>query len=269
MIKKNAFEFVLLLFCILMMIGCQKNPLTQPIELSFLSCGDADVTLIQDDKHAILIDTGENTCKNDVLSYLEQKKIKAIDFMILTHPDKDHIGNAVSIMEKWNVKQVIASSYQKGSELEEELLTYIRMQNILYKTVEENLNIKIGDIEFLIEPPKKEYESSNNSSLVSWVKIGDIMVFFGADIKKKRIDEMLKGDISPATIVKLPYHGRYISNMELLLKRLNPEFVIVTSETADHQTAQLLEQMHIRYDVTINSIVIETDGVNWKRKIVK
>lgn len=270
MVKKNVFELSFLLFCIAMMIGCQKKePLKYPVEFTFLPCGDADIALIQDDKHTILIDTGESICKEDVLSYLEQKEIENIDVMILTHPDKDHIGNAVSIMEKWNVKRVIASSYQKGSELEEELLSYVKNQNVLYDTLKKNLNIKIGEIEILIEPPNKEYGSSNNSSLVSWVKIGNITVFFGADIKRKRIDEMLNGNLSLATIVKIPYHGRYISNMELLLKKLYPEFVIVTSETVDPQTEQLLQRLNIHYDVTIDPIVIETDGIDWKRKIVK
>lgn len=256
--------FMLLFFCILLS-GCNKEEkLENPVKMSFISCGEADVTLIQNGIYTVLIDTGESTCSNTVVDYLE-KNIQSIDLMILTHPDKDHIGNAVSIMKKWNVKEVYASNYLKQSELEKELLTYVRENNIKYIALEKPKNVMLGDLEISIEPALKDYDSSNNSSLITYVTIGKTNTFFGADIKKKRIEELLKQKILKSDIVKLPYHGRFISNMEELLEKLDPELVIVTSNEMDIETKNLLETLKIDYAETLETIVIELDGVSWKR----
>lgn len=258
--------FMLLFFCILLS-GCNKEEqLVNPVKMSFIACGEADITLIQNKDYTVLIDTGESTCLNTVIDYLE-KNVSSIDLMILTHPDKDHIGNAVEIMKKWNVKEVYASNYLKHSELEEELLTYVRENNITYITLKDSKNIVLGDLNILIEPTLKNYNSSNNSSLLTYVTVGKIRTFFGADIKKKRIEELLEQSVLKSDIVKLPYHGRYISNLESLLKELNPDFVIVTSDRLELETKQLLEKLNINYKETTENIEIDIDGVSWKRGV--
>ncbi len=256
--------FMLLFFCFLWS-GCNKEKTLQnPVKMSFIACGEADIILIQNKEYTVLIDTGEDICSNEVVDYLEQN-IESIDLMILTHPDKDHIGNAVTIMKKWNVKEVYASKYLKNSELEKELLTYVAENNINYITLEKNKTLVLGDLEFTIEPTLKEYDSSNNSSLITYLTVGKIRTFFGADIKKKRIEDLLEQRILKSDIVKLPYHGRYISNLEELLKRLDPKLIVVTSNELDLKTKELLETLKIDYVETVKTVVIELDGVSWKR----
>lgn len=263
--KKNILIFVLLFFCITL-VGCEKKvPLKESMKLSFLVCGDADITLIQYGSHFVLIDTGEDTCEDKVLSYLKKEKVKEIDLLILTHPDKDHIGNATAIMKNRNVKKVLSSTYQKGSNIESEMLSYIEEKNIDLEKITTPKTIKIEELQFKIEPPRQVYDSSNNSSLLVFLTSGDIKTFFGADIKKKRIEELLNQSLSKVNLVKLPYHGRYISNLEPLLKKLNPEMVIITATKVEEKTKQLLEQLKIDYQITTEDIIIETDGMVWRR----
>lgn len=262
-LKRNI--LVLLFFCIFL-IGCEKKTMKESVTMSFLACGKADITLIQSKNNTVLIDTGEDTCSSTVLAYLEER-ISSIGLMILTHPDKDHIGNAVEIMKHFDVRQIYASGYRKNSEVEEELLTYVKDHKIQYETLQKSKEFSLGDVKILIEPALKEYDSSNNSSLITYVTIGNIRTFFGADIKKKRIEELLDGKILKSDIVKLPYHGRYNSNLEPLLKKLNPDFVIVTSDQLELETKQLLEKLNIDYEETTKNIEIEIDGISWKRGI--
>lgn len=263
--KKNII-FVLLFFCILLG-GCkEKMKINGTVEMSFLACGDADITIIEDKKHYILIDTGEDTCRNTVLTYLESKNIAKIDLMILTHPDKDHIGNATAIMKRWNVEKIIASDYKKGSKIELELLDYVKETKIDYQTPKDFVEMKIGQMNILIEPPKKEQDSSNNSSLATFITVGDITAFFGADMKKKRIEELLEQKILKSELVKLPYHGRYVSNMETLLNKLKPKFVVITASSIEEKTKRMLEKLEIPYDLTNENIIFEIDGTSIKRK---
>lgn len=264
--SKKKIIFVLLFFCILLG-GCkEKMKINGTVEMSFLACGDADITVIEDDTHYVLIDTGEDICRNEVLSYLESKNITKIDLMILTHPDKDHIGNATAIMKKWNVEKIIANNYKKGSAIEAELLDHVTNNHIDYQTLKDSLKMKIGQMNILVDPPMKEYDSSNNSSLATWVTVGDITTFFGADMKKKRIEELLEQNILKSELVKLPYHGRYVSNMKELLNKLKPELVVITASSIEEQTKTMLEKLKIPYELTNENIIFEIDATSIKRK---
>ncbi|MCI9233959.1 MAG: MBL fold metallo-hydrolase [Bacilli bacterium] len=263
--KYLKINILMFLFFCLLFVGCDKNSLlSNPVRMSFIACNEADITLIQNDKYTILIDTGEESCFDTVSSYLAER-VTFIDLLILTHPDKDHIGNAVRIMETWDVGQVYMSSYQKGSILENELFQYIENQHLKYEKITEKKSLQFDELEVQVEPAEKIYDSSNNSSLITYITVGNIRTFFGADIKKKRIEELLNGQILESNIVKLPYHGRYISNMEKLLKKLNPDFVVVTCSELELETQKLLNRLEIEYEETKETIEIEIDGISWKR----
>lgn len=62
------------------------------MEVHFLDVGQGDCTLITCDGHAMLIDAGDDTKGTAIQNYLQKQKIKSLDYLILTHPDADHIG---------------------------------------------------------------------------------------------------------------------------------------------------------------------------------
>lgn len=252
-------KVMIVLFLLSMFSGCTSSHSKLPVKMSFLACGDADIAVIQNGEDTILIDTGESSCSETVIDYLN-KNIKKIDFIILTHPDKDHIGNATLIMKHWKPKKVYASEKRKKSQLEKELLDYVATNNIHYEVVTENKNVNIGSLEIEIEPPIQSFDDFNNSSLITYIKVGNMNTFFGADIKKKRIEAIQP---KKSVIVKLPYHGRYISNMESLLQQLQPELVIIPSKDPDPKTISLLEKLQIDFVPTTENIYLEMDNTSW------
>ena len=60
---------------------------------------DADCTLLLSDGKSILIDTGEAQDYEAICTLLRQKNLERIDCLILTHPDKDHIGSAQALAQ--------------------------------------------------------------------------------------------------------------------------------------------------------------------------
>ena len=54
-----------------------------------------------------MIDAGNNHEGKDVVDYLNQQGIDKLDYLILTHPDADHIGGGDDVLEKIEVEQVI------------------------------------------------------------------------------------------------------------------------------------------------------------------
>ena len=54
-----------------------------------------------------MIDTGEEENLDDIHFYMNKKGYTAIDTLILTHYDKDHIGGASGIISTYGVNEVI------------------------------------------------------------------------------------------------------------------------------------------------------------------
>ena len=61
-------------------------------EIHFIDVGQGDATLITCDGHAMLIDAGENDKGTALQLYLTKQGIEKLDYLVLTHPDADHIG---------------------------------------------------------------------------------------------------------------------------------------------------------------------------------
>ena len=81
--------------------------------IAFLDIGQGDAIYMENNKGGnILIDTGNKD--SGVLKQI--KKIKNcykynIDYLILTHPDQDHIGEAENLIRKGIVKHIIHNGF--------------------------------------------------------------------------------------------------------------------------------------------------------------
>lgn len=78
--------FILVLICLLIIFVINKLP--QDLNIYFIDVGQGDSTLIiTPNGKKILIDGGENT----IVPYLLDRKIKELDYVIISHFDDDHV----------------------------------------------------------------------------------------------------------------------------------------------------------------------------------
>ena len=85
------------------------NPNTNIIFLD-VSQGDSMLYITKSQKKVYLFDTGGIRNKNvsdNTLTYLKSMGISKIDYLILTHGDFDHCGDAENVINKFKVKNVI------------------------------------------------------------------------------------------------------------------------------------------------------------------
>lgn len=55
----------------------------------------------------MLIDAGDNDQGTKVQSYLEYLGISSLDYLVLTHPDADHIGGADVVIYKFDCNTIL------------------------------------------------------------------------------------------------------------------------------------------------------------------
>lgn len=73
------------------------------MSVTYIDVGKGDCILIEKGSSVILIDTGYSDTSGNVSDYLNTKGITYIDYLIITHYDKDHVGGAADIAELFEI----------------------------------------------------------------------------------------------------------------------------------------------------------------------
>ena len=87
--------------------GAENKETYPPFTVDFLSTGKSDCALIRMDELVILSDTADADDYETIARCLKSYGIKKIDYMILSHYDKDHIGAAAPLIRYYEVEKVI------------------------------------------------------------------------------------------------------------------------------------------------------------------
>ncbi len=243
--------------------------------VDILKIGKADCIIINTGTQIIMIDTGEAENFKKIKSYMSDKGYDKIDTLILTHPDKDHIGGASKVLLNYSVGEVIESSYSPSDA--EYLLYHSTMSEIgLEPTVISDDYIFTADgCEILVDAPSRSKyadKQSNNSSLVVSIECGDKRLLFCGDAMEPRLEELIVAERGEYDFVKLPYHGNYLENYREFLDIVRCQYGVITcsdKNPADERTLDLLKELGVTAYETKNgriSVQVAENQINITQK---
>lgn len=257
---RSAVCLFFLTFCVLL-TGCEKfqkvknsssreedrQDSAQVLDVWFFACSeDADSILLRTQEADIMIDTGIEEDGIDLTEKLRELGVDDIELLILTHPDKDHIGGAEKLLDTFTVEQVIQTACIKGSELQEKMNQKLVANPGAEKIEipEKVQEITFGELQLTIYPPQEEtYKNSNNYSIGLLAEFEGKSFFFAGDAEKKRIKELLKENLPDVDVYKAAHHGRDNGANEELIGQLQPEFAVVTAPQAEEKTMEAFKRL--------------------------
>lgn len=256
--KQAVLWAILLSFAV---CGCSAAP-EKGMDVIFFDVGKADCTYISCGE-SFMIDAGTAKDGSEVAQTLLRMGIDSIDTLMITHFDKDHVGGAAEIIEKFGVKTLIRPVYMKESEESAACMETAERLGVEVITVSEVQEIGIGEAKLIIYPPQQEvYEKnqSNNSSLAAELVYGKTNMLFTGDAEKERIDELMDM-LAPEgyDLLKVPHHGKYESNLPEFFEKTGAKYGIVTSSNKnpeDVETLSAMEAAGIKPLLTMNGMVI-------------
>lgn len=224
------------------------------VSFYFFSLKDADASIVTYKNTVIMIDTGEEKDKKEIQEELKGKKIQKIDYLILTHPDKDHIGNAKYLIENYEIGTIFQTDYDKDSELQEELNRSIEENKIENELVSNTVNIQIENMIMEIQPPNAKYKDSNNNSLVVTISYNGKIALFAGDIKEERMEEILP-NLEEVDLLKYPYHGRKSKLSKEFIQKLKPKMTVITGANPDENIINDLKNIGSKVRLTSEQYV--------------
>jgi competence protein ComEC len=223
-----------------------KDHFKRDLTLTFLDVGHGDSILVEFPKgKRMLIDGGGSyedrfdIGKNVVSPFLWSKKIRSIDYLVLTHPDPDHLKGLIFIADHFNIGQFWSTGLATGSEAYlrlEETLTERKIRRIPLNDKSPPLTIEGVKISFLNPPEPEELHRMsrnrtliNNSSLVLKVQFKNVRFLMTADIGQEAEYRMMReGYPLKSDLLKIPHHGSASSSSPPFLERVNPAYAILS-----------------------------------------
>lgn len=258
------------------------------LRIDFLPVGKGDCTLILTDSKTVLIDTGESDDWGTLSGALREHQVDAIDILILTHFDNDHIGTASTLLDKYTVHEVYLPDYTRNSKI------YRKLSQALDKLPDgsvkrmfgEGIDLAFDGVTIRIDPTampdyapgqtvgtdqENEFNSENNFSLMTTLTFADVRMLFAGDAERERLEEYLASptytDCPRFNLIKIPHHGvdcnRALIN---LLKDSAPRYCVISCGTDDNSktAAELVTCMRSimagQYYTYNGTLHVYTDG---------
>lgn len=201
----------------------------KPMEVHFLDVGQGDCTLVTCDGHAMLIDAGDDTKGTAIQNYLKKQKIKNLDYLILTHPDTDHIGGAPVIITKFEIGKVFVSNFEKDNNTYRKLIQALDDKNLKATTPTVESKYKLGTAEFTVLAPNDTYNAPNDSSIALLLKNGKNRFLFTGDAEATAEMDILATDIDiSADVYKVGHHGSRSSTSKKFFKAVKPDYAVIS-----------------------------------------
>lgn len=243
--------------------------------LMFLDVGQGDSILIHSKDKTMLVDTGgvmnysrekwqERKNKKSLTNYvtipvLKKLGIRKIDYLVLTHGDFDHMGEALKLIKQYSVEDIYLN--QGNFNLLEK--NVIKKYRHVYQ-IREKEKIVLGNIN--IVQINKEFSDENDSSSILLMCYKNKKILLTGDASKKSEEYILnKYNIGKIDVLKIGHHGSITSTSDELLKELRPSLAIIScgkNNRFNHphkETIDKLKEYRIKYLRTDISGTIRID----------
>ena len=241
------------------------------LQIIDFNVGKADAAVVRFKNSIGVIDTGTEASFPTLDSWLEDRGIKDIDYLIITHYDQDHIGGAVALLDKYNVKAVYHPDYVSEKRYYPGLMEKLSEREGV-TTVNTNTTFRIEGLTVDIIPAEdpdpllnRANNMDNNMSLLCMMTYGSKKFLFAGDIEKDRIKQLTEGSMDlDSDWIKIPHHGNYDSKLEELMDIVTPEYAIISTssdETPSNKLLKLLTNKDVTVLDTMNhAVVTDCDG---------
>ena len=86
------------------------------LTVHFIDVGQGDSILLTCGKQTMLVDAGSETAGGTVVDYLRAQGVTKIDYLVSTHPHRDHCGGLAEVVQNYPVKAALSPVTESENE---------------------------------------------------------------------------------------------------------------------------------------------------------
>lgn len=236
----------------LLAIAFYNQDSVQKPRIIFLDVGQGDAIVIEASNNTqILIDGGSGKNILDKLGKYMPFYDRKIELVIMTHPDKDHMGGLVEVLKYYQVGEVLQTGIFCDTAICEEWDKLISEKNIPVKYAEFGQKITTRGIDVAVFYPfenfkDKKVKNDNDTSIVIRVETGGNSFLLMGDAGFGLENELMSNNINiESRILKVSHHGSKNATSNDFLQAVMPEAAIISvgKNNYGHPADELLNRL--------------------------
>lgn len=156
------------------------------LKVYFIDVGQADSILVMNKSQSMLIDAGNNEDGKEVVSFIQEKGIEKLDYVVGTHPHEDHIGGLDDVINNIKIENIYMPKIETTTKTFEEVLNAISNKNLKVTAPTKGQTFNIGEAQCEIMTESiLDKENLNLSSIVIRLEFGNNSFLFMGDAETK------------------------------------------------------------------------------------
>lgn len=245
------------------------------LRVVFFDVGQGDSIFIESPAGTqVLIDGGPSSSVLRGLAHEMGFFDRTVDIIFATHPDADHIGGLVDVLERYEVATIVTTENTGKSSIAEAFNRNVAAEGADIVTARRGMNFDLGggaSMEVLFPDRDTEFFESNTASIIVRLVYGENEFMLTGD-SPQAIEEYLAsfdGGALRSDVLKAGHHGSRTSTSGLFLDAVRPALAIISAGKDNrygHPHPDVITELEerdieIKNTAEIGSIVVESDGV--------
>ncbi len=202
-------------------------------------------------------------------SQLRRLGVTSLSLIVLTHPQRDHVGGAAEVLKKLRVGAVLDPAIPSESPDERSARAAARQRGVRMIVARAGEAFRIGALRLRVlwpDGPGTPGDDPNNHAVVLVASYGQTDALFTADAES---DVTGRLQLPPVEILKVAHHGSADDGLGDELKELRPRIAVISVGAGNdygHPTPSTLATLGAVpglavYRTDLNGrVVVESDG---------
>ncbi|MEX0933198.1 MAG: ComEC/Rec2 family competence protein [Candidatus Paceibacterota bacterium] len=234
--EKSTLFFLVLFFTLTTFVSWSVLFFTrsekQILSVVMLDVGQGDAFFIESPGGTqVLIDGGRGRAALRELSKVMPFWDRSLDVVVATHPDADHIGGLVHVLERFDVSYILHTSIQKDTPVFRAYSEAVLEEDPVIVPSSRGTKITLDDSVVLTILSREVVAASdtNEASIILRLDYGGTSFLFTGDAPKETEQELLQFySVLDVDVLKVGHHGSDTSTSTEFISATSPDFALIS-----------------------------------------
>jgi competence protein ComEC len=244
-----------------------RLPPPSGLRITVLDVGQGDGILLQVPEGAVLVDQGPPEA--DVAQQLRKLGLRRLSAVVLTHPQRDHIGGAEGVLRRLAVDRVLDPRLAGTGPYERAALAAAADRGVPVEKTRAGDGFRLGRLRLRVLWPDRAgtpAEDPNLLPIVLLASYGEVDALLTADAETEVTARLLSQRVE---ILKVAHHGSADPGLAAELRELRPDVAVISCGRGNdygHPTPSTLAALRDSPGLQLyrtdedGRVVLETDG---------
>ncbi len=216
--------------------------------LTMLDVGQGDAFLLQTPHNQfVLIDTGATDQVIRELSGTLPFLHRSLDYIFLSHEDKDHIGGYLAIHDAYTIDHVFSNGQERTTTVAQQ--TRASFKDSIHHTLHLGDSVSIDGVDIKVLWPDRKAspdDDPNTFSIVLLITYNNLNMVFTGDAPHAVEVAIQKEIPEKIEILKVGHHGAKTSTLPEFIQHIQPRIALISAGKNNrygHPTAQTLKTL--------------------------